>query len=511
MRSRFSIVASKRDLIWKRRLTIPISGKPRSQATEYPVPSRNDSLQSICMSSAAEIPWTPQESPADLPSLFATAPFALAQCQRAGNITALNPALEHMLGGRSRIARSLCFGDLIHPQERAEAKRLLSELFDRQRDSFQMDSQTTGANSRPVRWTAWRVTGANGSADYALASAEDVPRNHEAQQRLRQAERLEVVGRLAGGVAHDFNNLLTGVLLYCDLLIANLEPCHRVRKYAEEIRNASVQATGLVRQLLAVARPANSGSRLFCLNQIAEGMRNLLARLIGENIELKFHLDPSLGLVKMDPAQCQQILLNLVLNARDAVSEVRSEAASGTASGTISGARSEAPACGQITVQTSNCKVQILAEPVLAESGAATASRALLPCALFVVADNGSGMDAATRTHLFEAFFTTKTGKGTGLGLATVYDIVTGNGGLLHVESAPGCGTRVSVLLPLVPEAPLESGAEESRQSATFGNHDSDPHNSGPHNSGPHNFQLARNPGELTPTELTPNILTPKE
>ena len=127
------------------------------------------------MSTAAEIPWTPQDSPADLHSLFATAPFALAQCQRAGNITALNPALEHMLGGRSRIARSLCFADLIHPQERAEAKRLLSELFDRRRDSFQMDSQTTGANSRPVRWTAWRVPGTNGNADYALASAEDAP------------------------------------------------------------------------------------------------------------------------------------------------------------------------------------------------------------------------------------------------------------------------------------------------------------------------------------------------
>ena len=459
------------------------------------------------MSSAAEIPWKSQEPPADLHSLFATAPFALAQCQRAGNITALNPALEHMLGGRSRIARSLCFGDLIHPQDRAEAKRLLSELFDRQRDSFQMDSQTTGANSRPVRWTAWRVSGINGNADYALASAEDAPRNSEVQQRFRQAERLEAVGRLAGGVAHDFNNLLTGVLLYCDLLIANLEPCHRVRKYAEEIRNASVQATGLVRQLLAVARPANSGSRLFCLNDIAEGMRNLLVRLIGENIELKFHLDPNLGLVKMDPAQCQQILLNLVLNARDAVSEARS----GETSETMSGTMSEAPSGGgQITIETSNCKVQILAEPVLAESGPATACRAVLPCALFIVSDTGSGMDAVTRTHLFEAFFTTKTGKGTGLGLATVYDIVTGNGGLLHVESAPGCGTRVSVLLPLVPEAALESGAEDSRENAALGNHDSDPHNS-PHNSGPHDFQLARNPGELASAELTPKVLTPKE
>ncbi len=428
------------------------------------------------MSTAAEIPWTPQDSPADLHSLFATAPFALAQCQRAGNITALNPALEHMLGGRSRIARSLCFADLIHPQERVEAKRLLSELFDRRRDSFQMDSQTTGANSRPVRWTAWRVPGTNGNADYALASAEDAPRNREAEQRPRQAGRLEAVGRLAGGVAHDFNNLLTGVLLYCDLLIANLEPCHRVRKYAEEIRNAGIQATGLVRQLLAVARPANSESRLFCLNEIVEGMRNLLVRLIGENIELKFHLDPSLGLVKMDPAQCQQILLNLVLNARDAVSETT-------------------PGGGQITVETSNCKVQILTEQVPPESHSATAGKALLPCALFVVADNGSGMDAVTRTHLFEAFFTTKTGKGTGLGLATVYDIVTGNGGLIHVESAPACGTRVSVLLPLVPEAVLESATKDSAV-------DSDePDDFDKQNRGNHDFQLARNPGVPIPKE----------
>jgi two-component system, cell cycle sensor histidine kinase and response regulator CckA len=189
-----------------------------------------------------------------------------------------------------------------------------------------------------------------------------------------------------------------------------------------------------VRQLLAVARPTTCESRRFSLNEIAEGMRNLLVRLIGENIELKFHLDPNLGLVRMDPTQSQQILLNLVLNARDAM-----------------------PAGGQITVETSNCKVQILTEQVLTEPRSATASTASLPCALFVVADNGSGMNAATRARLFEAFFTTKASLGTGLGLATVHDIVTSNGGLIHVESAPACGTRVSILLPLVPQALLDS------------------------------------------------------
>jgi two-component system, cell cycle sensor histidine kinase and response regulator CckA len=398
------------------------------------------------MSMAAGIRWTEQDSKTELYPFFENAPFPLAQCQRDGSVTEVNPALRKRLGVGPEKTSSLCFADLIHPQDRPQAERLFSELFERRRESFQLDSHTLGAETQPVRWTIWWVEALNGNPEYALVLAEDVPENHEAAQRLRQAERLEAVGRLAGGVAHDFNNLLTGVLLYCDLLLANLEPCHQVRKYAEEIRKAGIQATGLVRQLLAVARPKISEARLFSLNEIADGMRNLLVRLIGENIELKFNLDPNLGLVKMDPTQSQQILLNLVLNARDAM-----------------------PSGGQITVETSNCKVQALTE---ARHGASNG--ALLPCALFVVADTGLGMDDITQSHLFEAFFTTKAGKGTGLGLATVYDIVSSNGGLIHVESAPACGTRVSVILPLVPESIL----------ATEDNHD---------------FHLAASAGVLIP------------
>jgi signal transduction histidine kinase len=378
------------------------------------------------MSAAAKVSWTPQDTKTELRTLFENAPGGLAQCRQDGSITALNSVMEKMLRNDGVAERAHFFSDLLPQENRAQGERLFSELFERERDSFQMDSQ--GANANSLHWTVWRVSGAAKTADCALAWAEDGPKNNEAEQRLRQAQRLEAVGRLAGGVAHDFNNLLTGVLLYCDLLMAHLEPCHRVRKYAEEIRNAGIQATGLVRQLLAVSRPTNSEPRLLSLNEIAEGMRNLLVRLIGENIELKFNLDPNLGLIKMDPTQSQQILLNLVLNARDAM-----------------------PNGGQITVETSNCKVQVLTESL---SGASTAS---LPCALFVVGDNGSGMDDATRAHLFEAFFTTKAGKGTGLGLATVHDIVTSNGGLIHVESALSCGTRVSVLLPLVPQAFLNT------------------------------------------------------
>ena len=189
------------------------------------------------MSTAADFACTTHDSRTELCPLFDCAPLGLAQFDLQGNITALNPALERILCDGSRIARASCFADLVHPQERSEGQRLFRELFEQKRDSFHLDSKTAGTNN-PVRWTAWRVAGANGEPDYALALAEHASHDQEAAERFRQAEKLEAVGRLAAGVAHDFNNLLTGVLLYCDLLMASLEPGHPARKYAEEIRKA---------------------------------------------------------------------------------------------------------------------------------------------------------------------------------------------------------------------------------------------------------------------------------
>jgi len=380
------------------------------------------------MSAAFDFAWMQDQTTTALRACFERAPLAIAQVQRSGRVTALGPATEQLLGVGRKTAGGHPFSDLVAVSEQAEGERLLRELFERGRESFQLAS----CNAK-LRWTVWRVNGPKGDPDFALAITTAISANGENEQRLRQAEKLEAVGRLAGGIAHDFNNLLTGVLLYCDLLMASLEPGDRVRKYAEEIRNAGLQATGLVRQLLAVARPTTSEPRLLSLNEIAEGMRNLLLRLIGENIELDFRLDPELGLVKMDPTQAQQVLLNLVLNARDAM-----------------------PGGGQIAVETRNCKLQFFSE-----SRSGTGDGTAIPCALFIVSDNGSGMDADTRAHLFEAFFTTKRGNGTGLGLATVHDIVTRNGGLIHVDSAPACGTRFTVLLPLAPEPPTNSQKQD--------------------------------------------------
>lgn len=385
----------------------------------------------VSMSAATPFPRISEPADSDRRSLFKHAPFGIAQCSHQGTITAMNPALEHILGATLANLPSPHFGDLARTSDRGESQRLFQQMIDGQRDSFSIDNQVLSADGRTawVRWTAWRVPGPGGRPASGLIIAEDATESRQFEQRVRQAERLETVGRMAGGIAHDFNNLLTGVLLYCDLLLVGLDPGQRLRKYVEEIRAAGLQATGLVRQLLAVSRPQSAEPQLLNFNDTIESMRNLLRRLIGENIQLQFQLDLNLGLVRMDPTQAQQVLLNLVLNARDAL-----------------------PEGGHILVETCKSRVEILAERKSESSPAA------LPCVLLTVIDNGKGMDAETRRHLFEAFFTTKApGRGTGLGLATVHDIVTRSGGLIYVDSEPGSGTRITVLLPLVPEAALQS------------------------------------------------------
>jgi len=276
----------------------------------------------------------------------------------------------------------------------------------------------------------------------AILFAESAGDLFPAEESLIQTQKWQAVGRLTGGVVHDFNNLLTGVMLYCDLLLSSLDFQDHRRRYADEIRGAIAQASGLVQQLLVFARPQAAYPRTLSLNQIAVAMQELLTRLIGENIVLDLRLDPQLGLVKIDQAHAQQILLNLVLNARDAL-----------------------PEGGRITLETSNCRFQPLSGTMQPQSAAA------FPCVLLVVADNGCGMDAQTRQRLFEPFFTTKgSGKGTGLGLTTVRSIVTTNRGLIHLESEAGRGTRVMILLPLasssVASASLDTPVADSSSPA---------------------------------------------
>jgi two-component system, cell cycle sensor histidine kinase and response regulator CckA len=401
----------------------PILGKPKAEKTRFRVPSGIGSEQSNSMSALTEINWSWKDPKEPLRSYFEQAPVGLAECRYAGTIKSFNPALVRLLGAPLDLRRPVTLAGLIDAENRDEAEHQLADLFEGRRQSVQIDSQATCRERVCLRWTAWRVPGNHGDSGSVLAMAEELPRDAALGRQFEQVAKLESLGKLAGGVAHDFNNILTGILLYCDLLMASLDPGHRARKYAEEIRTAGMQASGLVRQLLAITCHSTFQPRPLSLNEIAAAMRNLLMRLVGENIQLNFRLDPKLGLTKMDPTQAQQILLNLVLNARDAM-----------------------PKGGRIVVETRNCRLQPFMESRLSGSDEAS-----LPCALFAIEDNGSGMDAATRAHIFEPFFTTKQGKGTGLGLATVHDIVSSSGGLIHVSSEPGQGTRVSVFLPLLP------------------------------------------------------------
>jgi signal transduction histidine kinase len=256
------------------------------------------------------------------------------------------------------------------------------------------------------------------------ALAQSQPKLDSADARadqLAEAQRMEAIGRLVSGVAHDFNNMLTGIVLCSDLLLAGLEKGSPLRRYAQEIRTASAQSAEMIQQLLATARQRGGEATLLSLNDAIAGMQNLLTRLIGENVELRTELAADLRMVKIGPAQVQQIILNLVLNARDAM-----------------------PDGGRITLCTRNC-------------GAGPRKDRRPGSVELEVCDTGCGMDTETRSRVFEPFFTTKeTGKGTGLGLTTVYGIVKKKGGTIDIESGPGRGTRVIVRLPAADSQPAE-------------------------------------------------------
>jgi two-component system cell cycle sensor histidine kinase/response regulator CckA len=261
--------------------------------------------------------------------------------------------------------------------------------------------------------------------------------------QLRQAQKLESVGRLAGGVAHDFNNLLTVINGYSDFLLKELNSPSPLREYVEEIKKAGERAATLTRQLLAFSRKQVIEPRAVDLNRKVRLDVPMLERLIGEDITLETHLDGSLGAIMADPDQIHQVIMNLVVNARDAM-----------------------PDGGRIVIETMNVELD--------EVRSASIHAEALPgrYVLLTVRDTGSGMDSATRQRIFEPFFTTKElGKGTGLGLATVYGIIRQSGGWVDVWSEVDVGSwfkiyfpRIDVILP-VPVEPTEKSAKAERGS----------------------------------------------
>ncbi len=268
---------------------------------------------------------------------------------------------------------------------------------------------------------------------FAIAFVSDITQRKHLEEQLLHAQKIEAVGRLAGGVAHDFNNLLTIISGYDRMLLEGLAPEDPLRTYAEEVAKAADRAGALTGQLLAFSRRQVMRPRTIDVNELIRGADRMLRRLIGEDIDLRLGLGAEAGNIKADPGQVEQIVLNLAINARDAM-----------------------PDGGKLTIET---------EVTHLDENYARTHVGVLPgdYVMIAVSDTGHGMDAETKRHIFEPFFTTKEqGKGTGLGLATVYGTVKQSGGDIWVYSEPGRGTTFKIYFPRVAE-PVSSADHAAR------------------------------------------------
>ncbi|MEW6365214.1 MAG: PAS domain S-box protein [Acidobacteriota bacterium] len=291
---------------------------------------------------------------------------------------------------------------------------------------------TKDGREREIEWHAKTLTDAAGGTQGVLAIGLDITERRQLEEQLRQSQKMEAVGRLAGGVAHDFNNLLTAIMGYSDLLLMRLGEGHPLRRQVEEIKNAGERAKSLTQQLLAFSRKQVLQPQILDLNAIIREMDKMLRAMIGEDIELRSALEPGLGRIKADRGQIQQVIMNLAVNARDAM-----------------------PAGGVITIRTQNCEL---------DEGHARSTMGGQPGphAMLSITDTGQGMDDHVKSHLFEPFFSTKeVGKGTGLGLSTVYGIVKQSGGSISVQSEAGRGASFTIYLPLVEEAARSDEADK--------------------------------------------------
>jgi two-component system cell cycle sensor histidine kinase/response regulator CckA len=357
-------------------------------------------------------------------SVIENAPYGIYRAQASGKLLLANPALQKMLGYESQaelLQLNLTTDVYLDPLEH----KRVNEIFTNQKEftDVQVDWKRKDGTPIKARCSGWFVKPVSGGAAYFEVFAEDVTEKWLLERQLRMAQKMEAVGRLSGGIAHDFNNLLGVIIGYSQVLKRTLPPGTAFLEHAEEIEKAGQRAASLTRQLLAFSRQQVLAPAVLNLNSLISEMEKMLPRLIGEDIEIVIALDPTIGSVKADQGQLEQVVMNLAVNARDAM-----------------------PDGGKVVITTTN--VSLDEAWTRLHPGSKVGDYVML-----AVADTGTGIDSETLAHIFEPFFTTKErGKGTGLGLATVYGVVKQSGGYVWVESAPGKGASFQIYLPRIEE-----------------------------------------------------------
>jgi PAS domain S-box-containing protein len=366
-------------------------------------------------------------------------PVGVVETDHRGRVVYASPRLQEIWGtGPGELAD----GGWLERAHAGDAPPVLEAL--EQPERAMDDREGTLRLALPdgrVRHVAVRTAprrGETGTVVGTIATVEDVTERVTLADQLRQAQKMEAVGQLAGGVAHDFNNLLTVIRTYSEFLLEQLEEESPLRADTIEIQKAAGRAASLTRQLLAFSRKQALDPRSIDVNEIVRGMEPMLRRLIGEDIRIELRLAPTLGAVKADAGQLEQVVLNLAVNARDAM-----------------------PRGGTLTIETTE---EQQTEAMRGGHGVIPG-----PYVSLVVRDSGCGMDRATRARVFEPFFTTKEqGRGTGLGLSTVYGIVKQSDGYIWCDSTEGIGTTFTVLFPQLP-AETDASSEPAEQTLDRG------------------------------------------
>jgi PAS domain S-box-containing protein len=375
-----------------------------------------------------------RESEERFRTIFEHAPIGVALLGPDGRFLRVNAALARSLGYSAEVLAEKSFLELTHPEDVERDWKLAKQILDGQIPSCAIDTRYIRKDGQ-VLWMQGRASVLrDGQGKVALlAMLEDVTERRHIDEQLRQARKMEAIGRLAGGIAHDFNNLLTIINGFSEMLLRLTPPDDAKARLLRDIHRAGERAAALTGQLLAFSRKPLHEPRVLNLNEVLANIERMLRRLIGEDIFLHIDLDPQLRRVKVDAGQIEQVVMNLAVNARDAM-----------------------PQGGTLTLRTAN--LDLHEEECSNFPGARPG-----PYVLLSVSDSGCGMTPEVKARIFEPFFTTKEfGKGTGLGLATVYGIVKQCDGSIAVDSQPGAGATFRIIFPAAaPEIVLPSDSKQ--------------------------------------------------